>query len=144
MAYKLTKTSDAAAYKVAIGATAEDAAKDGLGIVELNYSTIPPSHVYGKYDNAPDEGPIPITVPKPADTEVIGGGGVSGAPAPAAVDGKGSIVNLNDPVVHPAADENIHADNSPPPAQDIEAERAEAVRIANESIEKATKSSKSK
>jgi hypothetical protein len=142
MAYKLVKTSENAAYKVAIGATAEDAAKDGLGIVELNFTTNPPSPVYGKYDNAPDDGPIPITVAKAADTEVIGGGSVGSAPAPTGVGDKGSIVNLNDPFVH--SDENIHADGAPAPVRDLEAERAAATEVAEQSIEDATKAKPSK
>lgn len=144
MAYTLKKLSDSAAYKVAIGATAEDAAKDGLGIVELNYTTNPPSPIYGRYDNAPDDGPIPVTVAKPADTEVIGGGSVGPVPPASGAGNKGDIVNQNDPFVHPVDGENIHADNSPPATVDPEAERAAAVEVAEQSIEDASKSTKKK
>lgn len=122
MAYKLVKTSESAAYRVAIGATAEDAARDGLGVVELNHSTVPPAPIYGIYDDAPKDGPIPITVAKAADTEVIGGGTVGEPGMPSALGGKGSLANLNDPVVRPVGDESIHADGSAPPQVDPAAE----------------------
>jgi hypothetical protein len=130
------ESSPGSAYEVALGVTAEEAAKAGLGVVEYSYSTNPPSPVYGRYKDAPKGGPLGITTAQPADTKVIAGGAVSASP-PAPVGGdKGAVVNANDPFVHGGTgDDTIHADNTEPPVRDIAAEtRDEVARIdeANE------------
>lgn len=140
---KFRDAGDNAAYEIAVGVTDQDeAAKLGLAVVEVD-PTSGAATAYGRYKNAPDGGPLGITRDKGAGTEVVAGGNVGpGGPAPSAGD-KGDIVNVNDPVIHGGSDE-IHADNAPPPVEDLEAERREAVEVAERSIEKASKSSKSK
>jgi hypothetical protein len=134
-----------AAYEIAVGVTAEEAAELGLAVVETDPTSGAPT-AYGRYKGAPDGGPLGITVPgSEDDTHVVAGGDV-GAPPPggvASAGNKGDILNPNDPVIHGGSDE-IHADNAQPPVEDLDAQRAEAVELANESIEKAQKKSASK
>jgi hypothetical protein len=49
----------------------------------------------------------------------------------------------DDPVIHGGSDE-IHKDGAAPPVEDLAAEEAEARRVAEESIEKASKTRKAK
>jgi hypothetical protein len=137
MSIKFT-SSEGSAYEVAVGVTAEEAAEAGLAIVEYAYSTTPPQPIYGRYKNAPDGAPLGITVDKRGETEVIGGGSVSGAPV--AVGGKGDLINRNDPFIHGATgEESVHKDGAEPPVRDIAAEEKEAREIAEKSIEDASK-----
>jgi hypothetical protein len=132
-------SSPGSAYEVAIGITAEEAADAGLAIVELNYSTQPPSPVYGRYKDAPGGHPLGITVASATDTKVIGGGGVPAIPPAATGGNKGDAVNLNDPFVHGGTgDETIHADNAEPPVRDLDAERAAEQERSDDSIEAAS------
>lgn len=141
---KFRKPNPEAAYEIAVGVTAEEAAKLGLAVVENDALGRPAA--YGRYTDAPDGGPLGITVAAaPADSEVIAGGDVS-APANAPGTGpKGSLVNPNDPFVHGGTgDESVHADGAEPPVEDLAAEEREQAKIAQDSVEKASKSSKSK
>jgi hypothetical protein len=135
---KFRKAGDSAAYEIADGVTAEEAAKLGLAVVEIDPTSGAPT-AYGRYKGAPDGGPLGITVPEAADTRVIGGGDVA-APADnaAPAGGKGDIVNVNDPVIHGGSDE-IHKDGAEPPVEDLVAERRDAAEVARQSIEKASK-----
>jgi hypothetical protein len=134
---KYRKAGPHAAYEIAEGVTAEQAADLGLAVVEVDPTTQAPT-AYGRYKGAPDGGPLGITAVQPADTEVIAGGDVS-PPTPVPPGGpKGNLVNPDDPVIHGGSDE-IHKDNAPPPVEDLEAERRDAAEIARKSIEKASK-----
>jgi hypothetical protein len=134
---KYRKAGPHAAYEIAEGVTAEQAADLGLAVVEVDPTTQAPT-AYGRYKGAPDGGPLGITVASPDDTDVIAGGDVS-PPAPIPPGGpKGNLVNPDDPVIHGGSDD-IHKDNAPPPAEDLEAERRDAAEIARQSIEKASK-----
>jgi hypothetical protein len=62
-----------------------------------------------------------ITVPKSADTEVIGAGHVSASETGPHGGGKGNLVNPDDPVIHGGSDE-IHKDGAEPPVEDLEAD----------------------
>jgi hypothetical protein len=139
---KFREAGEGAAYEIAEGVTDQDeAAKLGLAVVEVDPTSGRPI-AYGRYKGAPDGGPLGITRDKAPDSEVVAGGDVGpGGPAPAG--NKGDIINVNDPVIHGGSDE-IHADNAPPPVENLDAERAEATRIAEESIDKASKSRKAK
>jgi hypothetical protein len=139
---KFRSAGDTAAYEIAHGVFDRDeAAKLGLAVVEVDPTTGAPT-AYGRYKNAPDGGPLGITVVSPPDTEVVAGGDVSpGGPAPAG--GKGALVNPNDPVIHGGSDD-IHKDGAEPPVEDLAAENREAAEIARQSIEKASKSRKAK
>jgi hypothetical protein len=134
---KFRSAGKGAAYEIADGVTsADEAAKLKLAVVETDPTSGAPT-AYGRYKNAPDGGPLGITVPKNADTKVIGSGQVSaGEPAPGPA--KGNLVNPDDPVIHGGSDE-IHKDGAAPPVEDLEAERREATEVAEASIEKASK-----
>lgn len=134
---KFRDAGDNAAYEIAVGVFDRDeAAKLGLAAVEVDPTTGAPT-AYGRYKNAPDGGPLGITVVSPPDTKVVAGGDV-GTAAPAPAGNKGDIVNVNDPVIHGGSDE-IHADGAAPPVENLEAERAEATRVAEASIDRASK-----
>lgn len=136
---KYRKSSEHAAYEIAVGVTDRDQASElGLAVVETDAFGAPTA--YGRYLDAPDGKPLGITVPQDAGTKVIGGGDV-GPSTPAPVGGgKGHLVNQDDPFVHGGTgDESIHADNSVPPVVDLAAEEREAAEIAEKSIEDATK-----
>lgn len=136
---KFRSAGDDAAYEIAVGVhSAEEAAKLKLAVVETDPTTGAPT-AYGRYKDAPDGGPLGVTVAKSVDTEVIGAGQVSAgerAPGPA----KGRLVNPDDPVIHGGSDE-IHKDGAEPPVEDIPAQEREAREIAEKSIEKASKTS---
>jgi hypothetical protein len=134
---KFRKAGDNAAYEIADGVFDRDeASKLGLAVVEIDPTSGAPT-AYGRYKNAPDGGPLGITVASPPDTEVVAGGDVGpGAPAPAG--GKGALVNPNDPVIHGGSDE-IHKDGAEPPVEDLAAENRDAAEIARQSIEDASK-----
>jgi hypothetical protein len=135
---KFRSAGDDAAYEIAVGVTsAEEAAKLGLAVVENDPTTNAPT-AYGRYKNAPDDGPLGITVPKSTDTEVRGGGNVSAGADTARAGNKGNLVNPDDPVIHGGSDE-IHRDGAEPPVEDLEAERREQTEVAEESIERASK-----
>lgn len=140
---KFRDAGENAAYEIAVGVTDQDeAAKLGLAVVEVDPTSGAPT-AYGRYKDAPDGGPLGVTVAKNPDTEVRAGGNVGpGGPAPSAGD-KGDIINPNDPVIHGGSDE-IHADNAPPPVEDLEAERRAAVEQAEQSIEDASKPKRKK
>jgi hypothetical protein len=135
---KFRKAGDNAAYEIADGVTAEEAAKLGLAVVEVDPTSGAPT-AYGRYKDAPDGGPLGITVASPGDTDVIAGGDVA-APAPGGPAGgpKGNLVNPDDPVIHGGSDD-IHRDGAEPPVEDLNAERRDAAEVARESIEKASK-----
>lgn len=126
MTLKFT-SSDDSAYEVAIGATAEDAVANNLAVVEMNFSTSPPSPIYGRYKDAPSGSGLGVTVDKSSDTKVIGGGSLGIVP-PASPD-KGSLVNLADPFVR---GEFIHADGTDAPVRDIATEEKEEKTAADE------------
>ena len=139
---KYRKAGDNAAYEIAEGVTDRDeAAKLGLAVVEIDPTSGAPT-AYGRYKGAPGGGPLGITAVEPADTKVVAGGDVGPAPSPSASGPKGNIVNPDDPVIHGGSDE-IHADGAEPPSLDLEAERRQAVEVAQDSI-KAASSSKRK
>lgn len=134
---KYRKAGDNAAYEIADGVTAEEAAKLGLAVVEIDPTSGAPT-AYGRYKDAPDGGPLGITVPEASDAKVIGGGDVAAPAEPGLTGGKGDIVNVNDPVIHGGSDE-IHKDGAEPPVEDLAAERRDAAEVARTSIEKASK-----
>src|SRR5205085_12505738 len=107
---KFRDAGENAAYEIAVGVTDRDeAAKLGLAVVEVDPTSGAPS-AFGRYKDAPDGGPLGVTVAKAGDTEVRPGGGVGpGDAGPGA--NKGDIVNINDPVIHGGSDE-IHADGA--------------------------------
>jgi hypothetical protein len=106
--------SPGAAYEVAIGITAQEAAEQGLAIVEQSYSTNPPTPIFGRYLDAPKGHALGITVDDTVSTKVIGAGGSVYQPGSPGGD-KGSLLNLNDPVVHGGTgDETVHADGAAP------------------------------
>jgi hypothetical protein len=140
---KFRSAGEDAAYEIAEGVfSAEDAAKLKLAVVETDPTTGAPT-AYGRYKNAPDGGPLGITVAKNADTEVIGAGQVSPNADQPAGPSKGSLINPDDPVIHGGSDD-IHADGAAPPVEDLAAEEAEARTVAEQSIEKASKHRKAK
>jgi hypothetical protein len=142
MSLKFT-SSPGSAYEVALGVTPQEAADNGLAIVEMNYSTNPPSPVYGRYKDAPKGHPLGVTVASATDTKVIGAGGVPAIPPRASGGDKGDAVNLNDPVVHGGTgDATIHADNAEPLVRDLEAERAAERERSEASLEAASKTTK--
>lgn len=141
---KFRDASPGAAYEIAVGVfDADEAAKLGLAVVESTPDGRPSA--YGRYKGAPDGGPLGVTVAGSSDTEVVPGGAVSpGADVPAGGN-KGNLVNPNDPFVHGGTgDESVHADGSEPPVEDLAAEQREATEVAEQSIEKASKPTKSK
>jgi hypothetical protein len=120
---------EGAAYEVALGITAAEAAAQNLAIVEYSYSTNPPTPIFGRYLDAPDGSPLGITVPDDGKTKVIGGGDVSAEAAAAAGGDKGALLNVNDPVIHGGTgDETIHADGAAP----LEDDEAEQRRLLEE------------
>lgn len=141
---KFVKTSPHAAYSVAVGIDAEEAAKLGLAVVESTADGRPSA--YGKYDDAPKGGPLGITVDQLADTDVIAGGGVSPnvGTATGGAD-KGSVLNMDDPFVHGGSgDESIHADNAAPGKTNDQQDQDAAVQAAKEANEKNAAHSKKK
>jgi hypothetical protein len=140
---KFRSAGEDAAYEIAVGVTdAEEAAKLKLAVVETDPTSGAPT-AYGRYKDAPDGGPLGITVASPTDTKVIGGGHVSANADAAPAGNKGNLINPDDPVIHGGSDE-IHKDGAAPPVEDLAAEEAEARRVAEESIEKASKTRKAK
>lgn len=140
---KFRKAGDNAAYEIAVDVTDRDeAAKLGLAVVEVDPTSGAPT-AFGRYKNAPGGGPLGITVVEEPDTKVVAGGDV-GPGGPPSAGNKGDIVNPNDPVIHGGGDE-IHKDGAEPPVENLEAERTEAVKVAEESLKKAqSKSRKAK
>lgn len=137
---KFRSAGDKAAYEIADGVTDQDqAAELGLAVVEVDPTSGAPS-AYGRYKDAPGDGPLGITSVKSADTEVVPGGDVGPGSPPSGGD-KGDIVNINDPVIHGGSDE-IHADGAEPPVQNLEADRQAATEVAEQSIEDASKKGK--
>lgn len=140
---KFRSAGDDAAYEIAVGVhSAAEAAELKLAIVETDPTTGAPT-AYGRYKDAPDGGPLGVTVAKSGDTEVIGGGQVSASEGGPHGGAKGHLINPDDPVIHGGSDE-IHKDGAEPPVQDLAAEEAEARKVAEASIEKASKNSKAK
>jgi hypothetical protein len=138
MAIKFRDAGPKAAYEIAVGVTAEEAAEAGLAVVEVDPTSGAPT-AYGRYKDAPDGGPLGITVgAAAADTQVIAGGDV-GAPAPdTGVGGKGNLVNPDDPVIHGGSDD-IHRDGAEPPVEDLAARARDEAEVARQSIEDASK-----
>jgi hypothetical protein len=134
---KFRKAGDNAAYEIAEGVTAEEAAKHGLAVVEVDPTSGAPT-AYGRYKDAPDGGPLGITVSEAADTKVVAGGDVAAPTAPAPTGGKGNLINPDDPVIHGGSDD-IHKDGAAPPVEDLAAEERAAAEVAKASIEKASK-----
>jgi hypothetical protein len=140
---KFRKAGENAAYEIAEGVyTPEEAARLNLAVVETDPTSGAPT-AYGRYLHHPKDGPLGVTSPVSPDTEVRPGGTVSPAAAAGPGPSKGDIVNPNDPVIHGGSDE-IHADNAPPPVEDLEAERRAATEAAEQSVEDASKSTKRK
>lgn len=138
---KFRDAGDNAAYEIAVGVTDQDeAAKLGLAVVEVDPTSNRPI-AFGRYKDAPKGGPQGITVASSADTEVVPGGNVGPGGDGSGGPNKGDIVNPNDPVIHGGSDD-IHADGAAPPAENLEAERAAATEVAEQSIEDASKKSK--
>lgn len=107
-------SSEGSAYEVALGVTAEEAAKQGLVVVEYSYSTNPPTPIFGRYKDAPKGAALGVTVDDTGGTKVVGAGGPAFAAASPGGD-KGQLLNTNDPVVHGGTgDETVHADNALP------------------------------
>jgi len=110
------------AYEVALGVTAQEAQEQRLAVVELSYATIPPTPIFGRYLDAPEGSALGITVDDTVSTKVIGAGGGSFAAAPGGGD-KGSLLNLNDPVVHGGTGAvSVHADGDEPLKNDAAAQ----------------------
>lgn len=141
----MTKFRDAGAYEVAEGVfTAEEAAKLDLAVVEIDPTSGAPT-AYGRYKDAPDGAPLGITRDKAGDTEVTGGGQVSANADNAVVNNqKGSLVNLDDPFVRQEGEDSIHADGAEPGKLAEEIDDAPLVKAAEESIEKASTTSRKK
>lgn len=125
---KLYDAGEGAAYKVARGISAQEAADAGLAVVELNFSTNPPAPVFGAYTDTQTGAAVEMTVHQPSETRVVPAGGAIASPAPAAAT-KGGLVNESDPIVHGAGDADIHADGSAP---DIDALKAADEAAAQE------------
>lgn len=137
---KFRSAGENAAYEIAEGVSDQDeAAKLGLAVVERDPTSGAPT-AYGRYKDAPKGGPLGVTSPKISDLEVRPGGNVGPAAEPSGPN-KGDIVNINDPVIHGGSDE-IHKDGAAPPVENLDAERAAAVEVAEQSIEDASKSKK--
>lgn len=135
---KLHDAGGGAAYRVARGVTAQEAADAGLAVVELNYSTSPPTPIYGAYTDTETGAAVEMTVHQPSETRVVPAGGAIAMPT-AGVSTKGDLANRNDPIVHGAADADIHADGSQP---DIDALRAADEAAAREGATDPTKPAK--
>jgi hypothetical protein len=73
--------SPGSAYEVAIGIAAEEAAQQGLAVVEYSYSTNPPTPIFGRYKDAPKGAALGVTVDDTGGTKVVGGGGPAFAAA---------------------------------------------------------------
>jgi hypothetical protein len=132
---KFRSAGDGAAYEIAVGVhDAEEAAKLKLAVVETDPTTGAPT-AYGRYKDAPDGGPLGITVPKSADSEVIGAGQVSASETGPHGGGKGNLINPDDPVIHGGSDD-IHKDGAEPPVEDLAADEREARDVAEKSNEK--------
>lgn len=119
-----------AAYEVAEGVTAEEAAKLGLAVVENDAFGRPAA--YGRYKDAPKGAALGITVPHDSGTKVIGGGNsIPTGDVAASTSGKGHLINPDDPVIH-SDNSDVHADNSPPQVEDLPAQEAKARKVAEE------------
>lgn len=142
----MAKFRDAGAYEIAEGVfTAEEAAKLGLAVVEIDATSHRPT-AFGRYKDAPGGAPLGITRDKSGATEVTGGGQV-GANADSAVanNQKGSLVNLDDPFVRtPEGAETIHADGAEPGKVAEEIDDAPLRKAAEKSIEEASKTTRKK
>lgn len=139
---KYRKAGEHAAYEIGDVTDQDEAAKLGLAVVEVDPTSGRPT-AFGRYTNAPDGGPLGVTAAEAPDTKVVAGGEVGPAPDAASAGNKGDIINQNDPVIHGGSDD-IHHDGAEPPVEDLEAQRAEATELAEESIEKASKPRKAK
>jgi hypothetical protein len=130
------------AYEVALDITAEEAAEQGLVIVEQSHSTNPPTPIFGRYKDAPAGSALGVTVAKEDGTKVVGAGGIAAPAAVAAADGlgqKGALLNINDPVVHGGTgDESVHADGAAPLADNDDAQREALLAGAHDSTQKAS------
>lgn len=102
-----------AAYEVVPGVTAEQAAEQGLAVVEYAVSGSSFAPVYGRYLNTETGASLEQRVYQPGDMVTVPAGGETVATAPA-VTTKGGLINPNDPVVHGTANENVHADGTEP------------------------------
>jgi hypothetical protein len=136
MAIKFRDAGHKAAYEIAVGVTAGEAADAGLAVVEVDPTSGAPT-AYGRYKGAPDGGPLGITVAKPGDTEVVAGGDAAAPAGTGPIGGKGHLINPDDPVIHGGSDE-IHKDGAEPPVEDLAAEERAAAEVARASIEKAS------
>ncbi len=140
---KFREASPGAAYEIAVGVTAEEAAKLGLAVVESTADGRPAA--YGRYKGAPDGGPLGITTAQPADTEVVAGGGVSAPAGPdtATTGGKGDFVNVDDPFIHGGTgDESIHRDGAAPGKLNEELDHSAEIAAANKSAGAPTKTTR--
>lgn len=135
-------SSPGSAYETAVGVTAEEAREQGLAIVELSYSTRPPTPIFGRYKDAPNGSPLGVTVDDNGNrTKVVGAGGGAFPTDPLPGD-KGSLLNINDPVVHGGTgDKSVHADGAPPLANDALAQE-ELLRAGAHDFTKAPEAGK--
>lgn len=103
------KSSPDAAYETFPGMSAEEARDKGLVIVETNGDGA--GHVYGRYLNTSTGAALETLRDKDDRQPVAAGGAVI---LDTAVASKGSLLNVNDPVVHGTADNNPHEDGAQP------------------------------
>lgn len=105
-----------AAYTPVYGITRDEAEEKGYAIVEYSFADGTPVPVYGYYNDTQSGGPLDVTAPIAADTQIVAGGTLGAEPTTAG--NKGSLVNPNDPVVHGTDDNNPHEDGGTPNASD--------------------------
>jgi hypothetical protein len=103
------KSSPKAAYETFPGMTAEEAADKGFVVVE--HGPMGESPVYGRYLNTATGAAMETLRDKDEREATPTGGTVFGAIGQA---NKGSLLNVNDPVVHGTADNNPHEDGAQP------------------------------
>lgn len=103
------KPSPSAAYETFPGMTAEEAAEKGYVVVE--HGPQGESPVYGRYLNTATGAAMETLRAKDDREPVAVGGTVFGVVGSA---NKGSLLNVNDPVVHGTADNNPHEDGAEP------------------------------
>lgn len=139
---KFREASPGAAYEIAVGVyDAEEASKAGLAVVETTAEGVPTA--YGRYKDAPEGGPLGITVDMPGNTKVVAGGTAAPSAPSATTAGKGDILNVNDPFVHGGTgDDTIHADGSAPGKTSDDEDRTALIAAAEKSITDATKRGK--
>lgn len=102
-------SSPKAAYETFPGVTAEEAADKGLVIVECGPDGGTP--VYGRYLDTATGAALETLRTKDDREPVAIGGSVFGVVGTA---NKGSLLNVNDPVVHGTTDNNPHEDGAQP------------------------------